>query len=138
MPRLNQSLIFKHLHQLVKDQNYLTAVFQEIQTRERNNYFRSQLIIRLTMHVAKDRELLLNLLLRHPLNPALALNLVCQHSEHIKLLCTILDSLDRRLYHISPNLRLQRLCNRTNQFKKEPTYSQMFLSQPQMLYSGVI
>ena len=138
MPRLNQSLILKHLHQLVKDQNYLTAVFQEIQTRERNNYFRSQLIIRLTMHVAKDRELLLNLLLIHLLKPALALNLVCQHSEHNKLQCTILGSLDRRLYHISPNLRLQRLCNRTNQFKKGPTYSQMFLSQPQMLYSGVI
>ena len=137
MLRLNQSLILKHLHQFVKDQNYHTAVFPVIQIRERSNYFRSRLIIRLTMHVAKARELLL-MLLRHPLKPALGLNLVCQHSELNKLLCTILGSLDRRLYHISPNLRLQRLCNRTNQFKKGPTYSQMFLSQPRMLYSGVI
>ena len=138
MLKLNQSLILKHLHPHVKDQEYHTAVFQLIQIREQNNYSRSRLITKLTMLVAKDRKLQLNPPLRHPLKLAHGHNLVCQHGEHSKILCTKTGNLDRRLSLLSLNLRPQTLCNRINQFKKGAAYSQMLLSHLQMLCSGVI
>ena len=138
MPKLNQSLILKHLPQLVNDQDFHTAVFQLIQIRERNNYCKSQQTIRLTMLVARAKELLPKLQLRPLLNQAIALNLINQPGEHSRLLCTIPGNLDKKLGLHSQSLRPQGLCNRINQFKKEATYLQMFLSHPQMPCFGEI